>query len=34
MIKIIGGIHVGREEEFDSDYDCSKLGYEKVDSSN
>jgi hypothetical protein len=33
-IERIGGIHVGREEEFDSACDCSKLGYGKVDSSN
>jgi hypothetical protein len=33
-IERIEGIHVGREEEFDSACNCSKLGYGKVDSSN
>jgi hypothetical protein len=34
IIETIGGIHVGGEEGVDSDWDCSKLGYGKVDSSN
>jgi len=33
-IERIEGIHVGREEESNTDCDCSKLGYEKVDSIN